>query len=203
MLAPVVPDLVASLTAIARPTLASELKALSRDDDWSDVLDDYWRSGGRLTNDVSELSLLVLDTLIAPFAERRASEQVAADISDEHPYDCPYCKAPPALAVLREESHGAKRTLLCSWCLHEWGAPRLLCITCGESDFNALPVFSAEELAAVRVDVCLTCQVYIKTIDMTRDATAIPLVDDLATLALDLWARDSGYRRLRPNVLRI
>jgi len=32
---------------------------------------------------------------------------------------------------------------------------------------------------------------------------AVPTVDDLASLPLDLWARDRGYQRLYPNLLRI
>jgi formate dehydrogenase maturation protein FdhE len=29
------------------------------------------------------------------------------------------------------------------------------------------------------------------------------VVDDLATLPLDLWAREQGYQRIRPNLLRL
>jgi formate dehydrogenase maturation protein FdhE len=197
------PGLIAGLTGIARPALVSELAQLPLDDRWPALLDGYWQSGGRVTNDVSELSLFVMDTLIAPFAERSAQADAGAHVDDDRPYECPWCSAPPNLAVLREEGHGARRSLLCGWCLREWATPRLVCIACGESRFDALPVFSAEEFEAVRVDVCETCHVYLKTIDLTRDGGAVPLVDDLATLPLDLWARERGYRRLRPNALRI
>jgi FdhE protein len=53
------------------------------------------------------------------------------------------------------------------------------------------------------VDACDSCRRYVKTIDLTRDGTAVPIVDDIATLTLDLWARGQGYERLRPNLLRL
>jgi hypothetical protein len=203
LLSTALPRLVAGLVEIARPPLARELSALPLDDRWPGLLDDYWRSGSRVTNDADDLSLLVMDLLIAPFAERQAQADSASLPRDDGPYDCPWCGAPPSVAVLREEGHGAKRFLLCGWCLREWPAPRLTCLACGESSFDALPVFSAQELPAMRADACDTCRVYIKTVDLTRDGNAVPLIDDLATLPLDLWARETGYRRLRAYVLRI
>ena len=88
-------------------------------------------------------------------------------------------------------------------CLNEWPALRLACTACGEGSFEKLPVFRAEEFDGARIDVCESCQAYFKTIDLTRDGSAVPVVDDLATLPLDLWAGDKGYRRARPNLLRI
>jgi FdhE protein len=39
-----------------------------------------------------------------------------------------------------------------------------------------------------------------KCIDLTKDGHAVPPVDDLATLALDLWAEEQGYTRHQPNM---
>jgi Protein involved in formate dehydrogenase formation len=197
------PGLLAELIAIARPALAGELKKLPPRDGWSALVDEYWRSGGRATNDLDELALFVMDTLITPFAQRQAQQRGGMEPQEDRPYDCPWCGSPPIVAVLREEGHGARRSLLCGWCDQEWPAQRIRCLACDESRFDALPVISAEALSAVRVDLCETCGVYIKTIDLTRDGSALPLVDDLATLPLDLWARDHDYRRLRANALRI
>lgn len=76
-------------------------------------------------------------------------------------------------------------------------------MACGESVFDRLPVFRADALAAARIDACETCRVYLQTIDLTRDGHAVPVVDDLATVSIDLWAREQGYRRLRPHLLRV
>ena len=105
------------------------------------------------------------------------------------------------LGVLREEGHGSKRTLLCGLCLTEWDYLRLVCPACGEREFDALPVFTAEQFPHVRIETCETCRTYLKTIDLTKDGLAVPPVDDIATVSLDVWARERGYVRLRPNLL--
>ena len=54
-----------------------------------------------------------------------------------------------------------------------------------------------DERRAVRIDGCETCGSYVKTFDL-REAGGVelvPLVDDVATVALDLWARDQGLVR--------
>ena len=107
------------------------------------------------------------------------------------------------MATLREQAHGARRSLVCGFCLTEWPMPRIVCPACGEHDFDALFVYRADEFPAVRLDACDSCDTYIKTIDLTADGAAIHIVDDLATLPTDLWAAGNGYRKLRPNLLRL
>jgi formate dehydrogenase maturation protein FdhE len=41
----------------------------------------------------------------------------------------------------------------------------------------------------------------VRTVDLTKDGHAIPLVDDLAAIPLSLWAHEKGYLRLQPNLL--
>jgi len=36
---------------------------------------------------------------------------------------------------------------------------------------------------------------------LTRTGLAIPVVDELATIPLDLWAREHGYQKLQMNLL--
>ena len=55
----------------------------------------------------------------------------------------------------------------------------------------------------MRVEACRRCESYVKTIDLTQDKDAVAVVDDLASLAMDLWAAGRGYRKLRPNLLRL
>ena len=42
---------------------------------------------------------------------------------------------------------------------------------------------------------------YIKSIDLTKNGRAEPLVDELASAPLDLWAREHGYAKLHSNVM--
>jgi FdhE protein len=76
-----------------------------------------------------------------------------------------------------------------------------VCPACGQQEFDALPVYTATEFEHVRVDACDACRRYVKTIDLTKNGLAVPPVDDIATVALDLWARERGYTRLKANVL--
>jgi len=116
---------------------------------------------------------------------------------------CPICGALPVVGVLREEGQGAKRTLVCALCLAERDYLRVVCLACGEQQFDALPIYTAEQFAHVRIEACESCRRYLKTIDLTKDGLAVPPVDDIASVSLDLWARERGYVRLRPNLLRI
>jgi formate dehydrogenase maturation protein FdhE len=60
---------------------------------------------------------------------------------------------------------------------------------------------SPPEIAHVRLDVCDTCRTYLKGIDLAKTGLAVPVVDELATTPLDLWAREHGYVKLQINLL--
>jgi FdhE protein len=47
---------------------------------------------------------------------------------------------------------------------------------------------------------CETCKAYLLVVDLSRDPAAIPEVDELAGLSLDIWAAENGYRKLQPNL---
>jgi formate dehydrogenase maturation protein FdhE len=118
------------------------------------------------------------------------------------PATCPRCGGRPILGLLREEGHGARRSLVCALCLTEREYLRLVCPNCGEQEFDALPVYTTDQFAHVRIDACDTCKHYVKTIDLTKNGLAEPVVDDIASVAMDLWARENGYVRSTPNLLR-
>jgi FdhE protein len=120
-------------------------------------------------------------------------------LTSVHPL-CPFCGSKPVVAILRPEGDGAKRSLLCSLCFTEWDFRRLLCPHCGEEDQDKLPVYTAAEFPHIRVEACDTCRVYIKSVDLTRTGLAVPEVDEVAAIALDLWAAEKGYTKLQPNL---
>jgi FdhE protein len=144
-------------------------------------------------------ALFVIESLLQAFAEQLVNGESSPPGSI--PMRCPRCAALPVAAVLREEGHGAKRFLLCALCLQEWECLRIVCPVCGEQDFDTLPVYTAEQFSQVRIDACDRCRHYIKTIDLTKDGLAVPCVDDIASVSLDLWARERGYTRIKNNVL--
>ena len=114
---------------------------------------------------------------------------------------CPICGTKPQVAVLRPEGEGGKRFLVCSFCLTEWEFRRILCPVCGEEDHAKLPRYAAEGVAAVRVEACDTCKHYLKSVDMTVDGLAVPMADEIATAALDLWAAEHGYTKISRNLM--
>jgi len=111
------------------------------------------------------------------------------------------CGGRPLFGVLRLEGDGGKRCMVCSFCGYEWEFRRILCPTCGEEEEKKLPVYVAEQFPHVRVEPCDTCKFFVRTIDLTKDGHAVPVVDDLAAIPLTLWAHELGYSRLEPNLL--
>ncbi len=138
--------------------------------------------------------------LFQPQAESLAASP-AAELAGFSGSVCPVCGARPQVAVLHPEGDGGKRFLVCSFCLTEWEFRRILCPVCAEEDYQKLPRYSAEDLVAVRVEACDTCKYYLKSVDMTVDGLAVPLVDEVATAPLDLWAAEHGYKKISRNLM--
>jgi formate dehydrogenase accessory protein FdhE len=137
---------------------------------------------------------------VQPYAEFLADHREPETI-DGTPSTCPLCGALPIVGVLRSEGDGAKKSLVCMLCAHEWRFRRVYCPSCGEEREPQMAFYSAPEIAHVRVDVCDTCHTYLKSVDLTKTGLAVPVVDELATIPLDLWAREHGYRKLQLNML--
>ena len=114
---------------------------------------------------------------------------------------CPYCGSPPLVGVLRPEGEGAKRSLICAFCRTEWDYLRIACPACNERREENLCVYSTPKFEGVRVEACETCKAYIKTVDLAHNGLAVPEVDDLAAVPLDLWAVENGYHRATRNLL--
>ena len=113
---------------------------------------------------------------------------------------CPLCAEKPVAAVLRPAGIGGARFLLCGLCFTEWEHACNLCPNCGEADAEKLRVYTDEEFPHVRVEACRSCRVYLKWIDLTLDGRAVPEVDEIASVVLDLWAADHGFTKLQTNL---
>ena len=147
-----------------------------------------------------DASVFLSRVVLEPQAERFAdvSESTRGTSAGNR---CPICGSLPQLAVIRPEGDGGKRMLLCALCHSEWEFRRVLCPACGELDHEKLPRFTAEGIPALRVEACDTCLTYLKSVDMTIDGLAVPLVDEVAAAPLDLWAAEHGYRKIVPNIM--
>ncbi len=117
------------------------------------------------------------------------------------PGHCPRCGGAPVLSIRRPEpeSEAGRRFLLCSLCGGDWPFGRIKCPACSEEDPDRLPTFQTERHPGVRVEACETCRRYVKSIDLTIDARPVPEVDDLVSVAVDLWAQEEGFTRIEPG----
>lgn len=165
-------------------------------DSWSDL---FTRCRTRIDppTDPREFLVLAFFQPYAEFARTRAPLQLGGYTS----LLCPFCNRKPALGVLRQQGDGGRRSLLCGACLTEWEFRRIICPGCGQEDHAKLPVYTAAELPHIRVECCDACQTYMKSIDLTKNGLADPLVDELASIPLNLWAQEHGYAKLHPNLL--
>jgi FdhE protein len=166
---------------------------------WEELLVNYWQ--GTLDHPTPVQTFFAM-AYLQPYAECVADHMEAPSRRSNIP-TCPVCDAEPVAGVLRPEGQGTKRSLVCSLCSCEWDYPRIMCPACGETRFEALAVYTAAEFEHVRVETCDTCKNYIKTVDLSKDGLAVPVVDELATLPLSLWAQDKGYKKLQENILGI
>jgi len=118
---------------------------------------------------------------------------------------CPNCGGLPQLsyfAVSGEALVSGPRYLVCSRCANNWVFARMTCASCGESTGTKLPIYQEQErFPHVRVDGCQTCRKYLLTFDLRRDTSAVPVVDEIAALPLDLFARDQGLTKITPNLM--
>jgi hypothetical protein len=162
---------------------------------WSELLRSAWN-----VSSPSDPQGLLAQVFLQPYAERLRSRASVQPFP--HAYAiCPFCQRKPGFGVLRPMGDGAARSLVCSFCMAEWEFRRIVCPGCGEEDDKKLVVFTANEFPCIRVEGCDSCNTYLKTIDLTKDGYAEPVVDELASAPLDLWAREHGYAKLRSNLL--
>jgi FdhE protein len=167
---------------------------------WENLLGEFWNSGLLEAGGAEPMDEFVARAFLQPCAEF----QVSAMLPPVLPMTvcrCPRCNSLPVVGLLRPEGDGGKRFLQCSFCSQEWEFRRILCAQCGEEQEQKLPVYVAEQFPHIRVECCDTCQHYLRTVDLTKDGNAVPLVDDLAAIPLSLWAQENGYVRIQRNLL--
>ena len=132
-------------------------------------------------------------------------------------------------ALPSEDLAAGGRFLLCARCQSSWGYARMTCPACGEDSSSRLAIFNEEGTVSgergsvvrglegrlgdrgtaehtavfphVRVEACETCLRYLLSIDLLADPAAVPLVDEMSALPLDLYAREKGFTKITPNLM--
>jgi formate dehydrogenase accessory protein FdhE len=150
------------------------------------------------------------DTFLArasaqPVLEALPELAAALRPADANDRSCPRCGALPQLAVFGENGEAlltSPRKLICSRCANEWVLSRMTCAGCGETSGAKMPILSDVDLFPhLRIDACEMCRRYLITVDLRKDPRAVPIVDELAALPLDLVAAERGYTKIARNLM--
>jgi FdhE protein len=112
---------------------------------------------------------------------------------------CPVCGGPP-VASLIVGWQGAANTRYCACALCEtwWHYVRIRCTVCGTTKGIGYKVIDGQN-DVVQAETCDECKSFVKIMHQHRDPALEPFADDVATLALDLLVRETGYRRAAFN----
>jgi FdhE protein len=210
LLLPKFPGFLALINQIAPQPLALLAAEVEREGPigWQHRIERFWLQDPTASASSKDQADKVLtENLLAwiflqPYAEYLADHRELAQVNGT-PLTCPVCGFRPIVGVFRPEGDGAKKSLICMLCAHEWAFRRIYCPACGEEREPHMGFYSAPEIPHIRVDVCETCRTYMKTVDLTKNGLAIPIVDELAALPFDLWAHEKGYHKLQINLVGI
>ena len=197
---------------------ARKLK-LQRESKWAAALQEFWKADTHEKVELQELTgrstpmsihaeahapdplqEFLCRAFLQPYAEFIAAAMLPP-VSPMTVCRCPRCNSLPLLGVLRPEGDGGKKILQCSLCMQEWPFLRILCAHCGEGREEKLSVHTADQFPHIRLETCESCNHLLRTIDLTKDGHAIPIVDDLAAIPLAFWAEQRGYQRIQQNLL--
>jgi formate dehydrogenase maturation protein FdhE len=179
------------VSAAGPPALADDARVrLDANGDERDLLLRYWRTPSD--------DQFLAKAFLQPYASALADAGIAPAGRDlpSAVGVCPFCSGRPQLAVLHPMVVGDAapgRSLQCATCLSSWPFRRVVCAGCGEEREDKLPYFQSAEHEHVRIEACDTCGQYLKGIDLSRLGLAVPLVDEVAAVVLDVWAREHGY----------
>jgi len=213
---------VAEATSAAGPHLLAEQVADCLERSGAQTIVAAWMFG----DEQAPAERFVARAALSPVLEAMGDDAAPAFHSRSDSRHCPRCDGPPQLSFFKRASDdlaSGGRALVCARCHGEWGYPRMTCASCGEQSGARLPVYSEVGTAAgerggvvrglgvpaetdalfphIRIEGCKTCHRYLLNIDVAADPHAVPLVDELSALPLDLYARDLGFTKITPNLV--
>jgi FdhE protein len=118
---------------------------------------------------------------------------------------CPACGGPPQVSVFVDSGEAlvtGQRHLVCARCANEWVYPRMTCVACGETESSKLVVLAdPQQLPHLRIDACERCKRYIVSVDSRLEGHAVPVVDEIAAIPLDIAAAERGFTKVTPNLM--
>lgn len=194
------PDVMEAAVAAGTETLREAVLLRFHNGDLEGIVESWLRG-----QEVEGTDAFLARASASPVLE--ALPEIAATLrgtnSDER--HCPRCGGLPQLAVFADSGEAlvtSQRKLVCSRCANEWAMSRMTCASCGETAGGKMPVLSdVDQFPHLRIDACEMCRRYLITVDLRKDARAVPLVDELAAVPLDLAAAERGYTKIARNLM--
>ena len=153
--------------------------------------------------------------LRGPLEALDAGAGCAGDPAPRDERHCPDCGGQPQLSYRTNADDAlvsGRRHLSCVRCARHWPYSASACASCGETGRRAYfaehpggPVIGRRPADAVfphlRIEACESCSRYLIDIDLGVDARAVPEVDELTALPLDLYAAERGLAKIAPNLM--
>ena len=200
VLQPCFPILLRTVELHGPAALSLEAQRLSTatDEAVTDLLLSYWQS--------PSAEQFFAKAFLQPYA-RWLAESGGRPVDrrfEEAENRCPFCGGLPQLSCLQVKESSAEsgnRDLGCALCLSTWTFRRVVCAYCLEERPFQLSIFQTPEYDYVRVEACETCKRYLKGIDLTRFGLAVPLVDEVESAVLDVWAQEQSYTKIELNLV--
>ena len=213
----VLPGVVEATVAAGPATLGEAVVSRFGDPAIEDALAG-WLAGADIDPVDRYLARASLAPALEALGERAGDVCTPDDGADEL---CPNCGGRPQLSVVADSGEPlvtGRRSLLCSRCSSSWDYTRSACPACGESDEARLLVYSERWGGPVsrgdngddpgesvfpnlRIAGCESCRSYLIEADLGRDGGAVPEVDELAAVPLDLYAADQGLTKVTSNLM--
>jgi hypothetical protein len=128
---------------------------------------------------------------------------------------CPACGGAPQLSFHETSDDPlvtGRRMLECARCGDPWSFSATTCPGCGETgkrtvyaEARAGPQVGRAVVDGLfphlRAEACESCRHYLIDVDLGRDPRAVPRVDELAAVPIDLHLAEQGYTKITPNLM--
>jgi FdhE protein len=184
-----------------------------------------WLAGGELAPVERYLASASLRPVLVAL-DADAGPACADDPAPRDERHCPRCGGVPQLSFRGDAQDplvSGQRYLACGRCAQTWSYSGSACPSCGETAGGHRTVYAERRAGPVvgrdtvgrdtdrpddppvfphlRIDACTRCERYLIDVDVARDPRAVPEVDELAAVPLDLYATERGLSKITPNLL--
>jgi FdhE protein len=193
------PDVMSAVMTAGTETLREAVLLRFHEGDLERIVRSWLR--GEVQNGVD---LFLARAATAPVLEALPEVARALPIAGEERF-CPACGGPPQVSVFVDSGEAlvtGQRRLVCARCANEWVYPRMTCVACGETESSKLVVLAdPQQLPHLRIDACERCKRYIVSVDARLEGHAVPIVDEIAAIPLDIAAAERGFTKVTPNLM--